>query len=110
MKSGLLFKASQLGLASNVLNSQERKEIIVHDTRELARLKAVEEYTMRKATALKIIALKKPIADLGVKELKALMHNKKRKCDGAVPTSKKYLVGRYEAIFCHADQTLNTYL
>ena len=42
LTAGLLFKASQLGLDSNVLNSQERKEIIVYDTRELARLKAVE--------------------------------------------------------------------
>ena len=62
--AGLLFKACQLGLDSNVLNSQERKEIIVYDTRELAWLKSVEEYTMQKATALKIISLKKPIADL----------------------------------------------
>ena len=58
----------------------------------LARLKALEEYTMRKAAALKILALKKPIAALGVKELKALVHYKKRKCDGAVPTSNKDLV------------------
>ena len=74
MTSRLIFKASQLGLDSNVLNSQERKERIVYDTRKLARLKAVEEYTIRKATALKILALKKPIAALGVKELKALVH------------------------------------
>ena len=86
--SGILFKASQLGLDSNVLNSQERKERIVHDTRELAVLKAVKEYTMRKATALKILALKNPIAALGVKELKALVHYKKIKCDGAVPSAK----------------------
>ena len=33
---------------------------------------------MRKAAALKILALKKPIAALGVKELKALVHYKKR--------------------------------
>ena len=65
---------------------------------------------MWKATALTILALKKPIAALGVKELKALVHYKKRKWDGAVPTSKKDLVGRYEAICCRADQTLNTYL
>ena len=65
---------------------------------------------MRKAAALKILALKKAIAALDVKELKALLHYKKRKCDGAVPTSKKDLVGSYEAIFCRADQTLNTYL
>ena len=90
MTSGILFKLSQLGLNSNVLNSQERKERIVYDTRELARLKSVEEYTMRKDTALKILALKKTIAALGVKELKALVHYKKIKCDGAVPTSKKY--------------------
>ena len=95
MTAGLLFKASQLGLESNVLNSKERKERIVYDTRKLARLESVEEYTMRKAAAIKILALKKPIADLGVKELKALVHYKKRKCDGAVPTSKKDLVGRY---------------
>ena len=53
---------------------------------------------MRKAAALKILALKKPIAALGVKELKALVHYKKRKCDGAVPTSKKDIVGSYEDI------------
>ena len=33
--------------------------------------------TMRKETALKILALKNPIADLGVKELKALVQYKK---------------------------------
>ena len=66
MTAGLLFKASQIGLDSDVLNLQEFKEIIVHDTRELARLKAVKEYTMRKATALKIIALKKPITCEGI--------------------------------------------
>ena len=65
---------------------------------------------MRKAAALKILSLKKPIADIGVKELKALVHYTKIKCDGAVPTSKKDLVGRYEDICCRADQTLNTYL
>ena len=43
MTAGLLFKASPLGLDSNVLNLQERKEKIVYDTRELAWLKAVEE-------------------------------------------------------------------
>ena len=73
-------------------------------------MKAVEEYTMRRAAALKMLALKKPIAALGVKELKALVHYKKRKCDGSVPTSKKDLVGRYDTICCRADQTLNTYL
>ena len=65
---------------------------------------------MRKATALKILALKNPIAALGVKELKALVQYKKIKCDGAVPTSKKDLVGRYEDICCRADQTLERYL
>ena len=65
---------------------------------------------MWKATALKILAMKKPIAALGVKELKAIVHYKKRKCDGSVPTSKKDLVGRYEDICCRADQTLETYL
>ena len=55
--AGLLFKSSQLGLNSNVLNSQERKERIVFDTRELAQLKAVKGYTMRKSAALKILAL-----------------------------------------------------
>ena len=39
--AGLLFKASQLGLDSDVLNLQERKERIAHDKRELARLKEV---------------------------------------------------------------------
>ena len=39
LTAGLLFKASQLGLDSNVLNSQERKERIVFDSRELSRLK-----------------------------------------------------------------------
>ena len=110
MTDGLLFKASQLGLDSDMLNSQERKERIVHDTRELLRLKAVKEYTMRKDTAFNFFALKKPIAALGVKELKALVQYKKRKCDGAVPTSKKDLVGRYEEICYRADQTLETYL
>ena len=57
LTAGIIFKASQLGLDSNVLNSQERKERIVFDTRELAQLKAVEEYTICKAAALKIIAL-----------------------------------------------------
>ena len=79
MTAGILFKLSQLGLNSNVLNSQERKERIVYDTRELARLKSVEEYTMQKEAALKILALKNPIAALGVKKLKALVHYKKRK-------------------------------
>ena len=65
---------------------------------------------MRKAVSLRILALKKPISALGVKELKALVHYKKRKCDGAVPTSKNDLVGRYETICCRADQILNTYL
>ena len=53
---------------------------------------------------------KNPVAALGVKELKALVQYKKRKCDGAVPTSKKDLVGRSEAICFREDQTLNTYL
>ena len=38
----LLFKASQLGLDGNVINTKERKEMIVFDTRELARLKALK--------------------------------------------------------------------
>ena len=44
------------------------------DTRELSWLKAVNEYTMRKVAALKIIALDKRITALGVKELKAFVH------------------------------------
>ena len=73
-------------------------------------MKAVKKYTMRKDTAIKILALKKLIAAIGMKELKALVKYKKRKCDGAVPTSKKDLVGRYKDIYYHADQTLETYL
>ena len=73
--AGLLFKVSQLSLGSNVLNSQERKERIVFDTRELARLKAIEEYTMRKAAAPEILALNKTINALSVKQLKAPMHS-----------------------------------
>ena len=65
---------------------------------------------MRKAAALKILSLEKPIAALGVKELKALVHYRKIKCDGALPTSKKDLVGRYEDICYRADKNLNTYL
>ena len=65
--AGLLFKASQLGLDSNVLNLQEQKERIVFDVRELVQLKALKEYTMRKAADLKILALNKPITALSVK-------------------------------------------
>ena len=50
-----------------MLNSQERKEIIVFDTRELSQLKALEEYTMQKAVDLKILAPYKPITALSVK-------------------------------------------
>ena len=110
MTAGLLFKASQLGLYSNVLNLQERKERIVFDTRELARLKALEEYTMRKSAALEILALNKPITALRVKELKAPVHYKKRKDDGAVPSAKEDLLESYEAICFLAYQTLQTYI
>ena len=110
MTAGLLFKASQLGLVSNMLNLQERKEIIVFDTRELMRLKSLKEYTMRKAADLKILALNKPITALSVKELKALVHYNKIKYDGAVPSAKKGLLKRYEAICFRVDQTLETYL
>ena len=65
---------------------------------------------MRKAAALKILALDKSITALSVKELKALVHYKKRKDDGAVPSAKKDLLERYEAICFRADQTLETYL
>ena len=70
------------------------------DTRELARLKAVEEYTMRRAISLDSSPLNKPIAALGVKELKALVHYKKRKDDGAVPSTKRNILEMYEAICC----------
>ena len=110
MTAGLLFKESQLGLDSNLLNLQEQKEIIVFDTRELARLKAHEEYTIRNAAALKIISLNNLITALSAKEWKALVHYKKRKYDGAVPIAKKDLLERYEAICFHADQTIKTYL
>ena len=108
--AGLLFKSSQLGLASNVLKFQERKERIVFDAKELARLKPVEEYTMRKAAALKILSPNKPISALGVKESKVIVHYKKRKDDEVVPSTKKYILERYEAIYCRANQTLETYL
>ena len=78
--------ASQLGLDSNVRNLQERKEILVFDKRGLSRLKAIEEYTMRKAAYLGILALNKSITALSVKELKALVHYNKRKDDGAIPS------------------------
>ena len=80
------------------------------DTRELARLKALEEYTMRKAAALKILALNKPITDISMEAFKALVHYKKRKYDGAVPSAKKDILERCEAICFRADQTLETYL
>ena len=73
-------------------------------------MKALEEYTMRKAAALDILALKNPMTALSVKELKALMHYKKRKDYGAVPSAKKDLLKRFDAIFFFADQTLETYL
>ena len=110
MTSWLLFKASHLGLDSNVLNLQERKERIVFDKKELVRLKALEEYTMRKAAALEIIALNKPITALNVKQLKALVHCKKRKDDGAVPSAKKDILESYEAICFRSDQTCETYI
>ena len=110
MTSGILFKSSQLGLDSNVLNFQERKERIVFDTRELSRLEALEEYTMQKAATLEICALNKPITALSVKELKALVHYKKRKYGGSVPSAKKDPLERYESIYFYADQTLETYL
>ena len=75
--AGLLFKEYQLGLDSNVLNLQEQKGIIVFDTRELVRLKAHEEYTIRNAAALKIISLNNQISALSAKELKALVHYNK---------------------------------
>ena len=62
---------SQLGLDIILINLQEQKEIIVFDTRELARLKALEEYTTRKAAALGILALNKTITALSMKELKS---------------------------------------
>ena len=65
--SRLIFKAYQIGLDSDLLNLQEQKERIVFDTRELSRFKAVLEYTMRKAAALEIISMNKPITSLGVK-------------------------------------------
>ena len=65
---------------------------------------------MRKATALEILALNKPITALSVKELKALVHYKKIKNDGTVPSAKKDILERYEAICSSADQTLETYL
>ena len=80
------------------------------DTRELARLKALEEYTIRKAAALDFFSLDKPITDISVKELKALVHYKKRKDDGAVPSAKKDILETYEAICFRSDQTLETYL
>ena len=80
------------------------------DTRELSRLKEVEDYTMRKAAAFEIIALNKPIADLDVNKLKAIVNYNKRENYGAVPITKKYLLERYDATCCRADQTLETYL
>ena len=65
---------------------------------------------MQKAAALEILALNKPIAALGVKELKALVHYNKIKDDRAVPSTNKDILERYEAIFCPEDQTLETYL
>ena len=65
---------------------------------------------MRKAADFEIIALNKPITALRVKELKALVHYKKRKYDGAVPSAKKDILERCEAICFRADQTLEMYL
>ena len=74
------------------------------------RLKAPEEYTTRKAADIEIIALNKPINDISVKELRALVHYKKRKYDRAVPSTKNDILERYEAICFRADQTLETCL
>ena len=65
---------------------------------------------MRKAAALKIIARNNPIIALSVKELKALVHYKKIKYDGAVPSTNKDIFERYEAIYFSADQTIEIYL
>ena len=65
---------------------------------------------MQRAAALDILALKKPMTALSVKELKALVHYKKRKYYGAVPSAKKDLLERCDTIFFFADQTLETYL
>ena len=50
---------------------------------------------MRKTAALDFFAPNKPITDLSVKELKALVHYKKIKDDGAAPSAKNYLLERY---------------
>ena len=79
------------------------------DTRELAWLKALEEYTIRKDAALKILSLNKPITDFSVNKLKSLVQYRKRKDDGAVPIAKKDLLEMYDLIYLRTDQTLNTY-
>lgn len=108
--AGLLFKASQLGLDNEVLNSQERKERLMSDLKELGKVKATEEYNTRKRRALEVLALNKAVADLGVKHLKALVHYKKRKDDAAVPSAKNALVARYNATCHRPEQSLVTYL
>ena len=74
------------------------------------RLKALEEYTMRKAAALGILALNNLITALSVKEFNYLVHYKKIKCDGSVPSSNRDILERYEAICFRADQTLDKYM
>ena len=58
-------------------------------------MKVLKEYTMRKAAALEILALNKPITALSVKKLKSLVNYKKIKDDGAVPSAKKDILERY---------------
>ena len=65
---------------------------------------------MWKAAALEILALNKPITDLSVKEFKALVHYKKIKYGGAVPSTKNDLLESCEAICLLADQTLEMYM
>ena len=65
---------------------------------------------MRKAAALKSLALNNPITALSVNEFKDLVNYKKIKDGGAVPSAKKDPLEMYAAIYFHADQTLETYL
>jgi len=108
--AGSLFKANRVAIDSEVLSYMEDKEKEAVRIRNVAMEKHTAEFHASEKRAAEILALGKPPEAMLSTELKAIVKWKKRKGDGAIPSSKALLLKRYLETMSRSDLTLAQFL
>ena len=107
---GQLFKIEHVALDENILAARENKEREKIEKIDNTIKKAIKEYQNRKRDYEQVQNSGKDEKEYTCGDLKALIHFKKRKTDGAVPTTLPALKVRYERVRERTILTLKDYM